>query len=101
MIEQLFSVLPEWAKSKIAIRIAYTLGSLAAAHAITFLSMPAVQGVLAKIFVDPHLQPGAAEFLKTAIIGLVMTAGEFVIERVHDNHVKPVVAPAPQGGTPL
>lgn len=100
MLAKIFDVLPDWAKSKIAIRIVYTLASLAAAHAMTFLSMPAVQAILVQIFVDPHLQPGAEEFLKTSIVALMMAAGEFLIQRFHEDHVIPIVAPQNQGGSP-
>lgn len=111
MIEKMFDLLPDWVQHKLVIRMVYTAASFLAAHAAAFLVGPVVQhgwgvvvlfGAHAGIPFAPNLLTGPVDTMKLEVYvsGILMIGAEWLIQHFHDNHVKPIVAPETQGGTP-
>lgn len=117
MLEKMFNVLPDFMQNKLIIRMVYTAGSFLTARVIGFLTGDYLGKMLGEVVeqsarVGIHVQIKVLSIdqmtLEAAITGVLMIAGEFVIHHIHENYVKPVVAPAqaaaaaavaPQGGT--
>ena len=103
MLEKLFSVTPDWIKSKLMVRIIYTAGSFVTARCVAFLTGDYLNAVAGK-FVAASGQLGIVlqfkvvsvdqRTLEAAITGALMIASEFLISHIHENYVKPAIAPA-------
>lgn len=114
MLEKMFDVLPDWLKSKLMIRIVYTAGSFITARVISFLTGDYLNAFAGKFVAASGHLGIVLQFkvvsvdqrtLETAITGALMIAAEFVISHIHENYVKPAVAPeaakAAEAATPL
>jgi len=97
--------LPEWAKTKLGMRMAYTCGSFIAARLVSFLTGTYVNhgislfiAFLAKMGVVVVIQIVSINerVLEAAITGCLMIAGEWGIQHFHETQVLPVVAPKAQ-----
>jgi len=106
MIEKLFSILPDWAQNKLAIRAVYTAGSFISARVIAFLTGPTldhsfsvVMMAASKIGIPLVIKlngPVNERVLETFITGTLMVSAEWLIQKFHEKHVVPVVAPVAQ-----
>ena len=99
-LEKTLDVLPEWVKSKLVLRIIYTVGSFITARLISFLTgnyvnhaLSVAITALAKVGINAVIQIVSIneKLLEASITGALMIIGEFVINNVHENHVKPIV----------
>jgi hypothetical protein len=102
MLETLFNKLPDWAKSKILIRIVYTVSSFLTARAVAFLTGDYLDTIAGKFVAASGHMGVQLQFkvvsvdqrtLEAAITGFLMIAAEFLIQHIHDNHVLPAIAP--------
>jgi ribonuclease PH len=103
MLEKMFDFMPDWLKSKLVIRIVYTAGSFITARVISFLTGDYLNAIAGKFVAASGHLGIVLQFkvvsvdertLEAAITGALMIAAEFVINHVHENYVKPAVAPA-------
>ena len=103
MLETMFDHLPDWIKSKLMIRIVYTAGSFITARVVSFLTGDYLNAFAGKFVAASGHLGIVLQFkivsidqrtLEAAITGALMIAAEFVINHVHENYVKPAVAPA-------
>lgn len=110
MLEKLFAVTPDWLKSKVAVRIVYTVASFVTARCVAFLTGDYLNTIAGK-FVAASGQLGIVlqfkvvsvdqRTLEAAITGALMIAAEFAINHFHDNVVKPAIlatTPTPDPG---
>jgi hypothetical protein len=100
MLEKLFGALPDWVKSKLMMRIIYTVSSFLTARVISFLTGQYLDDVFGKfvaasghigIVVQLKVVSVDSKVLEAAITGLLMIMGEFVISHVHENKIKPAI----------
>lgn len=105
MIEKFFDMLPDWAKSKLLIRIVYTASSFVTARVIAFLTGNYLNTFASKVVSQAGHIGIVLQFkivsvdqrvLEGFITGVLMVAAEFLIEHFHENVVLPAVAPAKQ-----
>lgn len=103
MLDKMFGILPDWLKSKIAIRIVYTGGSFLTARIVSFLTGDYLAHIMGKvveqaghigIVIQFKIVSVDARVLEGIITGILMIIGEFAISHIHENYVKPVVAPS-------
>lgn len=102
MLEKMFDFLPDWLKSKLMIRIVYTAGSFVTARVISFLTGDYLNNIAGKFVAASGHLGIVLQFkvvsvdertLEAVITGALMIAAEFVISHIHENYVKPAVAP--------
>lgn len=107
MLEKMFDVMPDWIKSKLMIRIVYTAGSFVTARVISFLTGDYLNAIAGKFVAASGHLGIVLQFkivsidertLEAAITGVLMIVAEFVISHVHENYVKPAVAPEATAG---
>lgn len=99
-LEKFFSMLPDWVKSKLVMRIIYTGSSFLTARVISFLTGQYLDDVFGKfvaasghigIQVQLKVVSVDSKVLEATITGLLMIVGEFVISHIHENTVKPAI----------
>lgn len=102
MLEKMFTVLPDWVKSKLMIRIVYTVGSFITARIMAFLTGDYLNAIAGKFVAASGHMGIVLQFkivsvdertLEAAITGGLMIIAEFVIDHIHETYVKPAVAP--------
>ncbi len=100
MIEKLFSVLPDWAKSKLLVRIVYTISSFMTARIIGFLTGDYLNAIAGKFVAAAGHIGVVLQFkvvsidqrtLEAFITGVLMIAAEFLINHLHENTVLPAI----------
>ncbi len=103
MLEKMFTALPDWAQSKIMVRIVYTASSFITARVISlltgdYLNTIAGKFVAASGHIGIQLQFKIVSIdertLEAAVTGALMIVAEFAISHLHENTVKPAILAA-------
>lgn len=113
MLEKLFENLPDWVKSKLMVRIIYTVSSFLTARCVAFLTGDYLNNLAGKFVAASGHLGIVLQFkvvsvdqrtLEAAITGVLMIGAEFVINHVHENAVLPAIQATatvtPTEGTP-